>query len=98
MTKTILRTVPCWACGHRIGPDAGQCPYCGQAPRRKRYAAPTAPLTVARAVGRCASCGGRMQRERSLVARLLARLGWRPRALQGKRLVCTSCGQLERAH
>jgi hypothetical protein len=108
MTTTVLRTVPCWACGHRIGPEAGQCPYCGCTPRRKLSFAtppahrqgpvgpPTKPASIARPVGRCARCGGRMSRDRRPITRILARLGFR---LGGARplLACSSCGHRERS-
>ena len=94
MTSTILRTVPCAICGHRIGTDAGQCPYCGIVPRQKAKRPATA--TVAHAVGRCAMCGGRFARRRGLVDRMLVRLRLRA-PHRSERVTCSTCGHLERS-
>ena len=90
MSTTVLRTIPCWACGHRIGPAAAQCPYCGQAPRAKRRIIATP--TVARVAGRCGVCGGRVTRARGPIERLLARLGIKMRVAKHHTLACSTCG------
>jgi hypothetical protein len=93
MTITVLATIPCRVCGHRVSGDAIQCEYCGCAPARKRK--PPVRADVARAVGRCAMCGGRLARRRGVVDRLLVRVGLRDHRTQ--RLTCSSCGHLEPA-
>ena len=90
MTTTVLRTVPCAACGHRIGVHHDTCPYCGERARAK-HRVPVTPI-VACATGRCAMCGGRMTRARSRIAKLLAKLGLRMRRAKHLHLACSSCG------
>jgi len=89
--ETVLGTVPCRGCGHRIGRDHGVCPNCGSAQRRKW--APITPNRTARPVGRCSRCGGRMRRDRGLVTRVLALI---QRRRGQRRFACSSCGHRER--
>lgn len=94
MTTTVLATVPCRVCGHRVNGDAAQCEYCGCAPTRKRKP-PVRAGNVARAVGRCAMCGGRLQRNRGVVDRIRSLLRL-PRRRRMSRMACSKCGHLER--
>jgi hypothetical protein len=95
VTTTILRTVQCDACGHRIGVHQDTCPYCGERARAVNRRAAAKPA-VARPVGRCVMCGGRMTRARGRLEKLLAKVGIRMRRAKGRDLECSSCGHRER--
>ena len=94
----VLRSVPCRVCGHRIGLHAEVCPYCGSSPAAKRKPPrPATPSGVARSVGLCPMCGGRMKRHRNLLERIAKAIGLGRRGPRAHRLACSSCGHVERA-